>query len=124
MSSTQITQQVIERILTALTEDAGRTAAVIRTLKHWSAGNDCFDISFHITDSEGTSFNGNVPGEWLTLMSQDIMQRLIDKYPLAFAPKHSQAELVAQKIESAIGRALEAIEAARAAVIELREATK
>ena len=122
--SSLITQQVIERILTVLTEDAGHTAAVIRTLKHWNAGTDGFDISFHITDASGTSFNGYVPGEWLTLMSQDIMQRLIDKYPLAFAPKHSQAELVAQKIESAIGRALEAIEAARAAVIELREATK
>jgi|ERR1700722_1580131 len=122
--SALLTQKIIERILTTLTEDAGRTAAVIKTLRHWNVGTDYGDIGFHITDSEGTSFNGNVPGEWMALSTSEIMRKLIDKYPLAFAPKHSQAELVAQKIESAIERAFAAIDAARAAVIELREATK
>jgi len=122
--NTLLTQNAVERILTALTEGAGRHAAVIRTLHHWNAGHDCRDISFHITDAEGTSFNGNVPGEWLTLPTLDVMANLIDKYPLAFAPKQSQAELVEQKIESVIARALEAVEVARVAIIELREATK
>jgi hypothetical protein len=119
-----ITPLTIQKILLVLAEDAGHEAARADTMACWNAATDNRDIVFQITSSAGTVFNGRVLGEWLTLTTNEIMDKLIDKYPLAFAPKVNQAELVAQKIQEAVKRALEGLEIARIATIELREATK
>jgi hypothetical protein len=119
-----LTQRTVEDILRALTNDAGRSAAVINTMWFWNSVADSNNLAFQITDAGGVHFSGKISAEWLTLTPTELMAKLIEKYPLAFAPKENQAELVAKKIEDAVKRALEAVEAARVALIELREATK
>jgi len=120
------TPYTVEILLRELAADAGHEAAVVRTMTFWDPVVDGISIGFHITSAEGTKFDGFVPASWRFLTTSELMEKLIEKYPLAFAPKHAQAQLVEQKIESAIARALEAVEveAARVAIIALREATK
>jgi hypothetical protein len=119
-----VTEQEIKHLLSVLTQGAGHEAAVIRTVLCWNPTSDTQDIGFTITDAHGAHFHGRIPGDWRTLDAVELVDKMVEKYPRAFAYREDAAALAKKKVADCLVVALDAVEALREALIAIREASK
>jgi hypothetical protein len=125
MANSLLTESGLRILLEALAQVAGRKVGACYVMGVWNAQSGVQDFAFELTDTRGTHFSGRVPGSWRALNVREVGDRLVEKYPLAFAvPKEDKVTLVRAKIDESIEKALAAINEARESVIALREATK